>query len=210
MAERKEHEGPEGRKPARLRRLAAVAAVLTGLLLLSLTGIAAICYRNTITPSGIVIHHSAVPPPLDGSPLDIRWLDEIHRQRGYQIFYWGRFYHVGYHYVILPDGTVQAGRPEHCRGAHATGYNSYIGICLIGDFSTEDNPTGTRGPKEPTASQIRALAELTARLSKRYGIPLDHVVQHHDVNPNTECPGDRFPFSQFIEQLRELEAVQTH
>jgi hypothetical protein len=84
--------------------------------------------------------HSAVPPPPNGRPVDARLLDEIHRARGYGAFYWGRFYHIGYHYVILPDGTIEHGRPERCLGSHARGYNSYIGVCLVGDFSSRSNP----------------------------------------------------------------------
>lgn len=178
-------------------------AQVLGLLLFSgLIAVVVISYLNTITPSGIILHHSAVPVPADGTTPDVSSLDEIHRRRGYGVFYWGRVYHVGYHYIILPDGTVQTGRPEHCRGAHATGYNSYIGVCLIGNYSTEDNPTGAHGPREPTAAQMRALVELTSQLRARYGIAFDQVVRHHDVNPSTECPGDRFPFSQFIDRLR--------
>lgn len=199
----------EPRRRHRSRRVIVSVAAVAVLLLLGLAGIAGISYRNTITPAGIIIHHSAVPPPpppFEGRPLDLNLLDEIHRQRGYQVFYWGRFYHVGYHYVILPDGTVQTGRPEHCQGAHATGYSSYLGICLIGDFSSTDNPRGARGPQTPTAAQMDALVALTTELRKRYGIPLERVMLHHEVNPNTQCPGDRFPSGTFIEQLRDAEA----
>jgi hypothetical protein len=182
-----------------LHRFVIVLAILT---LLSAGSIAVPSYLNSITPTGIVIHHSAVPLPLDGSPLDVRVIDEIHRKRGFSIFYWGQYYHVGYHYIILPDGTVQGGRPEHCQGAHTTGYNSFIGICLIGDFSTEDNPDGHSGPMRPTPAQMQSLIELITGLRQRYGIPLDKVIEHHSVNPNTECPGDQFNFQQLMEQLQ--------
>jgi N-acetylmuramoyl-L-alanine amidase len=175
---------------------------MVALLLLSLLiGVSAVSYHNTITPSGIIIHHSAVPPLPDGSPADVKILDQIHERRGYGIFYWGRTYHIGYHYVILPDGTVQQARPEHCRGAHATGYNSYIGICLIGDFSSADNPDGERGLQEPTEAQMRSLIALSRQLIGRYHFPVSHVMRHHDVNPDTDCPGDRFPFSTFVKGI---------
>lgn len=87
------------------------------ILLLPLLGMSVLSYRNTITPLGIIIHHSAVPPPPGGTPIDVSVLDSIHEKRGFSIFYWGRTYHVGYHYIILPDGTVQRGRPDHCQGA---------------------------------------------------------------------------------------------
>lgn len=62
----------------------------------------------------------------------------------FETFYWGQIYHIGYHYIILPDGTLESGRPEKCKGAHAVGYNDYLGICLIGDFSPGDNINGEK------------------------------------------------------------------
>ena len=178
------------------------SVIIAALILLLSGSIAVPSYLNTITPSGIVVHHSAVPFPGNNAPLDVSVIDEIHRRRGFSIFYWGRFYHVGYHYLILPDGTVQSGRPEHCQGAHATGYNSFIGICLIGDFSEQNTPPGAHGPTEPTPAQMQALLELVGRLRKQYGITVDQIIEHRSVNQNTECPGDRFSFTQFIERLR--------
>lgn len=166
----------------------------SGALVLLVLVSSAISYSNTITPAGIIVHHSAVPSFHEGEELDAKLLDKIHSRRGYGIFYWGRTYNIGYHYVILPDGTVQQGRPETCRGAHARGYNSYIGICLIGDFSKEDNPRGEKGPQEPTQAQMRALIELGRRLQERYHIPAQNVRRHSEMNPDTQCPGTHFPF----------------
>lgn len=163
--------------------------------------LSAVTYSNTITPAGIIIHHSAVPLSYAGGTLDAAALDEIHRLRGFGISYWGHTYHIGYHYVILPDGTVQQGRPERCEGAHARGYNSYIGICLIGGFEKEGNPGGELGPREPTPEQLRALIELCRRLQERHRIPAKNVLGHRDVNPETECPGDQFQLTQLSEQL---------
>jgi N-acetyl-anhydromuramyl-L-alanine amidase AmpD len=160
--------------------------------------VAIICltsYRNTIKPAGIIIHHSAVPPPKTGPAVDISYLDMLHQQRGFGIFYWGKFYHIGYHYVILPDGELQTGRPEHCLGAHTSGYNSYTGICLVGDFSVEDNPHGERGLQRPADAQMKTLLELISNLQKKYGIPSQRILRHNEVNPNTECPGNNFPIS---------------
>lgn len=50
-----------------------------------------------------------------------RW----HKERG--------FSEIGYHYVILPDGTIEKGRALGKPGAHAKGHNhDSIGTCLIG------------------------------------------------------------------------------
>lgn len=153
---------------------------------------------NTIVPRGIVLHHSAVPAPPNGDYAQFaRYLTRIHRARGYGLFYWGRIYNLGYHYLILPDGTVIQGRPDRARGAHARGYNSYIGICLVGDFSTLHNPDGATGPREPTPAQIQSLVELASRLKGRYSIAAEKILLHRDIDSQTECPGDRFPASLF-------------
>src|SRR2546429_5431704 len=102
-----------------------------GLFVGSLLIVAAISYDNTISPSGIVIHHSSVMPAIiqlgpnatDSLPPDLDSWDQFHRIRGFSVFYWGRVYHLGYHFMIFPDGTVKQGRPEHCVGAHAKGFS---------------------------------------------------------------------------------------
>lgn len=156
---------------------------------------------NTITPAGIVIHHSAVPPWQGGLEVDAAAIDAMHRRRGFGIFYWGRVYHIGYHYVILPDGTVEQGRPDRCRGAHAAGYNSYIGVCLVGNFSSEKSASGASPAEEPTAAQLSALTEICRRLRIEYRIPARNVVTHREVNAETECPGDSFPFQKVAESV---------
>ena len=158
-------------------------------------------FFNTITATGIVIHHTAVIPGESTAPRSERDIDEYHRARGFEILCFGRVYHVAYHYLIMPDGRVKRGRPERCEGAHAKGYNSYLGISVVGDFSSEDNPTGKKGPTRPTAKQIASLIQLCRRLKDRYHIPLQHIVRHSDIS-STKCPGDRFPFRSVLDQLQ--------
>jgi N-acetylmuramoyl-L-alanine amidase len=160
-----------------------------------------VSFFNTITATGIVIHHTAVIPGENTVPRSERDIDEYHRARGFEISCFGRVYHVAYHYLIMPNGSVQAGRPERCEGAHAQGYNSYLGISVVGDFSSEDNPTGKKGPIRPTAKQIASLIRLCRRLKERYHIPLQHIVRHSDIS-GTRCPGDRFPFRSVLDQLQ--------
>jgi len=159
-----------------------------------------VSFFNTITATGIVIHHTALIPGKNTMSLNKRDIDEYHRERGFEILCFGRVYHVAYHYLIMPDGKVKAGRPEGCEGAHAAGYNSYLGISVVGDFSSEDNPTGGKGPTRPSAKQIAALIQLCRRLKDRYNIPLQHIVRHSDIS-STKCPGDRFPFRSVLDQL---------
>jgi N-acetylmuramoyl-L-alanine amidase len=160
-----------------------------------------VSFFNTITATGIVIHHTAVIPGESKAPRSEHDIDEYHRARGFEILCFGRVYHVAYHYLIMPDGKVKPGRPERCEGAHAKGYNSYLGISVVGDFSSEDNPTGKKGRTRPTAKQIASLIQLCRRLKDRYNIPLQHIVRHSDIS-STKCPGDRFPFRSVLNQLQ--------
>lgn len=147
-------------------------------------------------PEGILIHHSATPFRLKGRTVDARKIDEMHQQRGFSIVCGEKTYHIGYHYVILPDGRIQAGRPENCPGAHSGNsyYNRrYLGVCLVGDFDSHGKWNGRRSTKEPTPAQIRALVRLCAKLMQKYGIPLQNIRRHRDVS-QTYCPGDHFPY----------------
>jgi lipid-binding SYLF domain-containing protein len=157
-------------------------------------------FFNVITPMGIIIHHTAVLPGSGEIPTNRNEVDAYHAAKGFDVMCFGREYHVAYHYLILANGQVQVGRPDRCQGAHARGYNAYIGISVAGDFSSKDNPNGKRGPVFPTSKQQQALVEVCRRLRTRYKIPIHRIMRHSDVAA-TECPGDRFPF------VRVLKAV---
>src|SRR5438105_1306295 len=164
-----------------LSKRAIAGLIIVALLLSGWLTVSAASQGNTITPVGIVIHHSSVIPGsaiAERLPLNLTSWDEFHKERGFGAFYWGHIYHIGYHYIIFPDGTVRQGRPEHCVGAHAKGFNSYLGIVLIGDFSVKDNRRGDKAPLEPTAEQIRSLTLLCQRLRDRYHIPVSRIVRH--------------------------------
>jgi lipid-binding SYLF domain-containing protein len=158
-------------------------------------------FFNTITPVGIIIHHSATLPSNHRVPKTEGEVDRFHEKRGFAVACFGKVYHVAYHYFILPNGAVKAGRPENCQGAHARGYNSYLGISLAGDFSSADNRRGRKGPTRPSNPQMKSLEALTTRLMHRYHIPVQNVLRHSDVS-NTRCPGDRFPFSHLVAHLK--------
>jgi N-acetylmuramoyl-L-alanine amidase len=105
---------------------------------------------------------------------------------------------IGYHYVILNgllspykrnsyfDGHIETGRPLDDdadmeldeRGAHAFGYNSGVGICLIGLSGTF------------TEAQMRSLSHLVGRLRVQFGGIGIKVLQHSDVEPKKpQCAG---------------------
>jgi N-acetylmuramoyl-L-alanine amidase len=154
-------------------------------------------------PPGILIHHSDTPAKSrNGELFDATVLDRIAKKRGFSVTYQGKVYHISYHYVILPDGTVQTGRPEKCHGAHCPHFNNWLGICLIGDFQNQ-----TRWlPNQPTEKQKQALVTLCESLMSKYSIPPENVRRHRDVHM-TYCPGSQFPYGEIIAQLRTYASV---
>ena len=158
-------------------------------------------FFNTVIPTGIVIHHTAVLPDQNAPPRNEHEVDKYHERKGFEITCFGHVYHVAYQYLILTSGRIQTGRPERCEGAHATGYNSFLGISVVGDFDSHDNPKGEKGAIKPNRNQMAALVRLCQRLMLRYHIPVSHIVRHRDIAA-TRCPGDRFPFLTFLRELR--------
>lgn len=152
-------------------------------------------------PPGIVLHHSDTPGRANGRLVDARTLDHIHQadHPGWAIVYKGKTYHIGYHYVILANGVIQPGRPEHCQGAHCPKHNNWIGICLVGAFSTAD-PASWK-PHVPTKPQMASLLMLCEKLMSKYHIPPENVKRHRDLRM-TWCPGGRFPYDKVIHELR--------
>ncbi|MEI6513244.1 MAG: peptidoglycan recognition family protein [bacterium] len=155
-------------------------------------------------PIGIVFHHSGTGAYMGRDRVDAQFIDRMHAKNGWQVVFEGKVYHIGYHYVIMPNGEIQAGRPEHCLGAHARGYNEhYLGICFIGNFQSNKPYFRKHGPTKPTKAQMLAAIKLTTSLMQRYHIPIDHVIKHNDLN-QTFCPGKRFPFHYLISRLNTL------
>ncbi len=139
----------------------------------------------------IVVHHSVTDSG------DARYLDLIHRRRGFDRG-------LGYHFVIdngtddRLDGQIEASPRwiKQMDGAHCNigGMNECgIGICLVGDFTNE----------RPSAKQMDALVLLVNTLRRYYRIPLSRIIRHKDVpGKNTACPGDSFPWKEFKERLK--------
>lgn len=114
----------------------------------------------------VVVHCSASP---QGRGDDASTIHRWHLERGFD--------GVGYHYVILEDGSIEAGRPEYWQGAHAGKDNKgSLGICLIGQGG------------DATDKQMFALAQLIQGLDHKYdGV---EVVGHGDLDPRkSKCPG---------------------
>lgn len=129
----------------------------------------------TNKPTHIVVHHSAVSRTANGNQFDA--VNRYHADKG-----WGE---IAYHYFIEPDGVLKAGREESEVGAHCKeaemNFKS-IGICLAGDFDTED----------PTPVQLTTLRRIVAGLRSKYAIPAANVVGHRKFATYKSCPGTRF------------------
>ena len=147
------------------------------------------------SPAGIVIHHSATPPIHDAKKL-LSAIDRSHAARGFGAFFAGRVYHVGYHYIVMPDGRVLQCRPEWMPGAHCRGHNDTIGICLVGNFIRERSGHCCR----PTKPQLEATLALVKKLLRRYRLPYTKVYFHRDLG-QTLCPGPCFPYEEFRQRL---------
>lgn len=135
----------------------------------------------------IVVHHSFTRAGSEAS------FDRYHRNvRGWL--------GVGYHFVIgnghgSPDGKVEVTFrwEKQLHGAHAgvDKYNQHgIGICLVGNFE--------KG--YPSQKQMGSLAALVNYLQSRCHIPTKNILLHRHVK-STKCPGENFPFYQFISML---------
>ncbi len=101
----------------------------------------------------IILHCTATPEGREVKVADIRrW----HVQRG--------FSDIGYHYVILLDGTVELGRALEKQGAHCSGHNkTSIGVCYVGGCDSNMQPKDTR-----TEAQKVALAKLIRDLRTQF------------------------------------------
>jgi N-acetylmuramoyl-L-alanine amidase len=133
--------------------------------------------KNTV--EYIFIHCSATPEGRHHNANDI---DRWHKAKGWR--------GIGYHYVILIDGTIEEGRPLDTDewleadevGAQAYGYNRQsIGICYIGGTDKKGKPKDTR-----TMAQTFSLNTLLLRLVQQF--PKAQVKGHNEVDPGKACP----------------------
>ena len=109
----------------------------------------------------IVIHCADTP---EGVYFDIKDIRKWHvQERGWS--------DVGYHYIILLDGTIQLGRDIKTVGAHVGGHNkSSIGICYIG---------GKHGLDTRSTQQKASLVYLVATLKRIFKC---EVLGHRDFS----------------------------
>ena len=130
--------------------------------------------KDTARPISEIIFHCAATP--EGREFDRSDINAWHKQRGWSM--------IGYHYVILRNGTIQEGRPIGMVGAHCEGHNTgTIGIVYIGGLTADGKkPKDTRTPE-----QISAALGLVSALKEKFKIGR-RVRGHNEYNKGKACP----------------------
>ena len=124
--------------------------------------------RRTI--NRIIVHCTATP---EGRPTTIAEITTWHKKRGFST--------IGYHYVVMLDGSVSKGRDVNVSGAHCEGHNSIsIGVCYVGGCDKQMKTKDTRTP-----AQKYALLTLLKKLKVLY--PNAKIHGHRDF-AKKDCP----------------------
>ncbi len=120
----------------------------------------------------VIIHASATKPNQKVNADIIRnW----HKSKGWL--------DIGYHFVILPDGTIEIGRPIEKAGAHVKGHNfDSIGICLIGGLNLKGKPENNF-----TENQFNSLGLLVDGFKWQFNI--SEIKGHRDYSPDKNKDG---------------------
>ncbi|MGW9333632.1 N-acetylmuramoyl-L-alanine amidase [Bosea sp. NPDC055594] len=120
----------------------------------------------------IIVHCTATP---EGRPVSVNTIRGWHIGQGWR--------DIGYHWVVLLDGTIAPGRPESQVGSHVAGHNSgTLGVVYVGGVGADGKtPKDTRTP-----AQRAALLELCRALIQRY--PAIRKVTGHNQYSSKACP----------------------
>ena len=88
---------------------------------------------------------------------------------------------IGYHYVILLDGTIARGRPLDVAGAHVKGHNKdSVGVVYVGGTDVTGQPQDTLN-----SNQLFSLYKVVTSLRNLFG-PL--TLHGHNEFSNKACP----------------------
>lgn len=136
--------------------------------------------------SKIIVHCTDSPDDLD---IGFKEINSWHKDNGWLS---PSGVSCGYHYIVRRDGRVQKGRLDSENGAHAAGHNSNsIGVVWV-------------GRKEIALDQLHSLLVLINGLRQEYGIPIDKVYGHTEVDSRKTCPNqnmDRLRFELLFTKL---------
>ena len=127
--------------------------------------------------SKIIIHCSATREGDDSINAEV--IDRWHKARGWK--------GMGYHCLVLIDGSIETGRMINKCGAHTKGLNcSSISICYVGGVESEKDSKGNYPPKDTrTKEQKDSLLQLLVVLRKMY--PEAKIHSHRDFAAKA-CP----------------------
>lgn len=118
----------------------------------------------------IIVHCTAT---REGAPVSLDTVRRWHLERGWS--------DIGYHYLILLDGTIEVGRPEERQGAHVRGHNrNSIGVSYVGGVDRNLKAKDTR-----TQDQKDSLHNLLSNLMASYE---DATLHGHNEFSNKACP----------------------
>lgn len=118
----------------------------------------------------IIVHCTAT---REGAPVSLDTVRRWHLERGWS--------DIGYHYLILLDGTIERGRPEEKQGAHVRGHNrDSIGVSYVGGVDRNLKAKDTR-----TQDQKDSLHNLLSNLMASYE---DATLHGHNEFSNKACP----------------------
>lgn len=120
----------------------------------------------------IIVHCTATP---EGRPVSVDTIRGWHIGQGWK--------DIGYHWVVLLDGTIAPGRPESQVGSHVAGHNTgTLGVVYVGGVAADGKtPKDTRTPAQKTA-----LLALCRALIERY--PAIRKVSGHNQYAAKACP----------------------
>lgn len=135
----------------------------------------------------IVVHCSATP---EGENFSVDSIDHSHKARNFSYYIdpvTKQKRYIGYHYIILLDGTIVPCRPENVRGCHVSNHNSdSIGVCYIGGCPSRTDPKWMNKSKDTrTPQQKLALDKILRQLKAKY--PRAKIYGHRDF-ANKACP----------------------
>ena len=124
----------------------------------------------------IIVHCSATQ---EGRDFDAAEINRWHLKKGWS--------GIGYHYVVLLDGTIEYGRSIYKQGAHVKGENEgSIGICYIGGVEFYCGSNGKWIAKDTrTPKQKESLLLLLKTLKKMHP---EATIHGHNEFAAKSCP----------------------
>ena len=121
--------------------------------------------------NAVILHCTATTKDRE---LTVKEIRKWHKARGWR--------DIGYHFVIMQDGTVERGRHIKHIGAHTLNINAQsVGVAYCGGVDAEGNAKDTM-----TVKQAKAFRELYKGLVTIFG-ELE-LKGHNDFNQKKECP----------------------